>query len=960
MKTPLDSAVRPAETLGPATSYHAASDASPPGAGAALATSSVWGRLLAVALVLGGVAAVGVAMAFDYLSGDQSAFGHKQIGLSVVGLGAIAWGADLWDSSGWPEIRARLLALRGVPLTRIGSLALVTAQLGLVIYVMREMRIENLKLWDTVAVMAGLGFLVNLVIPRRTRLPYFAALSLLGVYAVFGAVDGAWLVTTGLVLLALCHVPVPFWWRVGLVLVAGVVLVAMRAQWIAAPWSGVVWPILGSMFMFRMMVYLYDLRHSKEKMGVARSISYFFLLPNLVFPLFPVVDFATFRRTYYDRDDLVIYEEGVQWMARGIVHLLLYRLIYQYMVLAPQEVNSTATLVQYMVANFLLYLRVSGQFHLIIGMLHLFGFRLPETHRFFYLASSFTDFWRRINIYWKDFMMKLFYYPAYFRLKKHTSETVTLVVSTMLVFAGTWFLHGYQWFWILGKFLLSWTDAAFWAVLGIVLVASSLYEVKHGRARALTKKAWSVRDITMHALRVTGTFIFICVLWSLWTSHTFGAWFAMIDAANPTVVGLAAAAGGVFLIALASTAILHQRLKPTAAPPARRRWVLGPGVMASVAPMVVLALLVQPSLTNGLPIPAQQVLHNVRMGELNRRDAALLQQGYYENLNANNFSSQLWDVYAAKPKDWAYVWQTDAADFRPTFQRVHLLPSRSVLFNGQHLTTNSHGMRDREYTVAKPDDVIRIALLGPSYVMGDGVADEHVFDNLVEDRLNSERPPEMPRIEILNFAVSALSPTQQLYILENTVPAFDPDVVVLVSEMQNDLEASEHLGALLREEIPIPYDFMKEIGARAQVEPWIPKADANRRTAPFAEELVEKTYLAFGEAARARGYRTYWLYLPMPQRLETREEVESLFQWAEAAGMETMDLVELWHGRDLTKLRVAPWDRHPNADGHRIMAEGLYRVLSAPGVLEPRSREPVAASSDTFNATGGEPDTEGT
>src|SRR5690606_24886995 len=104
-------------------------------------------------------------MAFDYLSGGQSGFGHKQIALSVAGLGAIAWGADLWNSSGWPEIRARLLALRGMPLARIGSLAFVTAQLGLVIYVMREMRIENLKLWDTVAIMAGLGFVVNLVIP---------------------------------------------------------------------------------------------------------------------------------------------------------------------------------------------------------------------------------------------------------------------------------------------------------------------------------------------------------------------------------------------------------------------------------------------------------------------------------------------------------------------------------------------------------------------------------------------------------------------------------------------------------------------------------------------------------------------------------------------------------------------------------------------------------------------------
>jgi D-alanyl-lipoteichoic acid acyltransferase DltB (MBOAT superfamily) len=946
------------------TSYHPASDKYPDGLGASLPAPSLGMRALSLAVLAAGVGALGIALAWDYISGGYGGFGHRQMALAVVGLGVIAWGTELWTASGIQALRVWLATVRQMPWSRAGALALIAAQLALVVYVMREVRLENQMLWNVVAILAAAGFLVNLLIPPRTRLPFFAALSLLGVYVVFGAVDGAWLATTGLLLIALCHLPLPYRWRVALVLLAGGALVAMRADWMTAPWSGIVWPILGSMFMFRLMVYLYDLRHSKEPMGVARSISYFFLLPNLVFPLFPVVDFATFRRTYYDRDDLVIYEEGVQWMARGIVHLLLYRIVYQYLVLAPEQVESTATLVQYMVANFLLYLRVSGQFHLIVGMLHLFGFRLPETHRFFYLASSFTDFWRRINIYWKDFMMKLFYYPAYFRLKKHTSETTTLVLATLLVFAGTWFLHAYQWFWILGKFLLSWTDAAFWAVLGIVLVASSLYEVKHGRTRSLTRKQWTARDISMHALRVTGTFIFICVLWSVWTSHTFGAWFAMLGASNATGLGLAAAVGGVFLVAFVSTAILNRRLTTTAALPAQQRRVLGPGVLAAVVPMVLVALVVQPTFTSGLPISAQQALHNVRLAELNRRDAALLQQGYYENLNANNFSSQLWDVYAAKPKDWAFVWQTGAADFRATFQRVHLLPSASVLFNGQPLTTNRHAMRDREYSLAKPEGVLRIALLGPSYVMGDGVGDDDVFDNLVEDRLNRERTPELPRIEILNFAISALAPTQQLYLLEEKVSAFDPDIVILVSEKQNDLEASEHLGALQREEIAIPYGFIREIAERTGVQPWVTKEEAYRQTAPFAEELVEKTYAALGAAAQARGYRPYWLYLPMPQRLETREEVESLFLWAEAGGMETLDLVELWRGRDLSVLRVAPWDRHPNAAGHRIMADAFYDIIMASGMLERRPQggdrdriEP--ASIDISITNGGAPATEG-
>ncbi len=66
-------------------------------------------------------------------------------------------------------------------------------------------------------------------------------------------------------------------------------------------------------------------------------------------------------------------------------------------------------------------------------MLHLFGFRLPETHKLYYLASSFTELWRRINIYWTDFMMKSVFYPTYFKVK-HLGPSRALALSTTAVF----------------------------------------------------------------------------------------------------------------------------------------------------------------------------------------------------------------------------------------------------------------------------------------------------------------------------------------------------------------------------------------------------------------------------------------------------------------------------------------------------------------------------------------------
>src|SRR5262249_40679307 len=160
------------------------------------------------------------------------------------------------------------------------------------------------------------------------------------------------------------------------------------------------------------------------------------------FPLFPVVDFKAFRRNYYDADAYTTYQMGIGWMTRGVLHLILYRLVYYYLTVPPAEVKGGLDLPQFILAHFLLYLRLSGQFDFIIGMLCLFGFRLPETHHLYYLASSFTDFWRRINIYWKEFMQKVFYYPTFFRLKRW-GATPALIVSTIFVFVATWLLHAY-------------------------------------------------------------------------------------------------------------------------------------------------------------------------------------------------------------------------------------------------------------------------------------------------------------------------------------------------------------------------------------------------------------------------------------------------------------------------------------------------------------------------------------
>ncbi len=399
----------------------------------------------------------------------------------------------------------------------------IAGTLGFLVLIAQEFELVGAGFFHYVMQIAFFGFLIHYVLPTSYRLPFFLALSLACFARVLGLQSCVQLTIVATVLVGICHLPAGIWTRSVLLLSAGVALAAMRVEFIPSWLPRATWPILGSMFMFRIIVYLYDVHVNKEPFHFCRSFSYFFLLPNVVFPLFPVVDYRTFHRTYYDQPADVIARKGLLWIYRGIVHLLLYRVVNQYLTLAPDEIHGAGQLTRYMVANYLLYLKVSGQFHLSVGLLHMYGFNLPETHHLYYAASSFTDFWRRINIYWKDFMQKTVFYPAYFRLRRFGTDAA-LVASTVIVFLVTWLAHSYQWFWLTGTILFSDSDMLFWGILALLVVINSLYETKYGRRRRLGKKAVGFRERLTGGLKTAAVFSTICMLWSLWTAPTLGDW----------------------------------------------------------------------------------------------------------------------------------------------------------------------------------------------------------------------------------------------------------------------------------------------------------------------------------------------------------------------------------------------------------------------------------------------------
>jgi hypothetical protein len=357
----------------------------------------------------------------------------------------------------------------------------VLGHLGLMVALYRVYHLES-RPFQALAAIAGIALPVHYLLPFRWKKPLFVAISVFGLGWVFGAITALTVVAVSSVLIGVCYLPIRWGVRAGLVAAIAVVCALLRPDVTSTSMPSNLWPVLGTMFMFRMIIYLYELKHAKTSEPVVDTLAYFFLLPNFGFLHFPVVDYKTQKRCYFARDVHETQRAGLQMMFRGAIHLLIYRLVYHELLISADEVRDVSSLAGYLVCNYLLYLRVSGQFHTACGMLHLFGFHLPETHRNYLLATGFTDYWRRINIYWKDFMVRVVFNPVVFRLK-HRPQPIALAVATAVVFVATWALHAYQSYWLRGEWSFSAPDALFWAVLGVFVLINVQLDARRSVAK---------------------------------------------------------------------------------------------------------------------------------------------------------------------------------------------------------------------------------------------------------------------------------------------------------------------------------------------------------------------------------------------------------------------------------------------------------------------------------------------
>ncbi len=354
-----------------------------------------------------------------------------------------------------------------------------------------------------------------------------------------------------------------------------------------------------------------------------------------------------------------------------------------------------------------------------------------------------------------------------------------------------------------------------------------------------------------------------------------------------------------------------------------------------------------------MPDSLAAAVRSTQFTGLNARDLTMQHRGYYEQLDVR---AQLDTPVTADGRKRDASWQTldqlGLLNERHDLMLRDLKPSRSTTWNGTVFTTNQWGMRDQDYRKAKVPGTMRIAILGPSHVMGNNVADSDVFERLVEERLNAGFTfGPYTRFEFLNFAVDGYSLPQQLALLEDRVFAFSPDVVIATHYKDNRdmtegflLKLSDQgipvteptIRTLMddaglldpgRAGVPLPHRFLRRAAGALGLETRMPYGEARARARRVADEVLIASFRRFAAMTRARGITPVVLALnvvfdDVPAEIPLRRSLDE-------ANLPVFDLFHVYPDDRLPELRVAPWDDHPNAEGHRIIANALYSELTA-------------------------------
>jgi hypothetical protein len=260
-------------------------------------------------------------------------------------------------------------------------------------------------------------------------------------------------------------------------------------------------------------------------------------------------------------------------------------------------------------------------------------------------------------------------------------------------------------------------------------------------------------------------------------------------------------------------------------------------------------------------------------------------------------------------------------------------------FKMARFKTNSKGLRDKEYSIAKPENTIRVAVVGDSLTMPAGVNIEDAYHSILEEDFNKSCPKK--NFEFINFAVGGYYLSQYWAVIRKRVMDWDPDMILIGFCEYNDFEIPPDKlfeGTYKVKGKGNPFFFqLFAIRSLEQFFMNIGKSfrDKNQRideNSTFTDEQVDymrKLFSMIGAFSRKKKIPIVVVNLGITP--SGRNELDSIIT---SSGLYYIDTTSSFDGAKISEYSIYPTDNHPNSKANLVFASIIKKYLNENKLLE--------------------------
>jgi hypothetical protein len=272
-----------------------------------------------------------------------------------------------------------------------------------------------------------------------------------------------------------------------------------------------------------------------------------------------------------------------------------------------------------------------------------------------------------------------------------------------------------------------------------------------------------------------------------------------------------------------------------------------------------------------------------------------------------------------------------------------LRPNLNAMFKLAEVKTNSQGLRDKEYSKSKPSGTFRIAFVGDSFTMPSGVKLEDAFHTIIEKRLNSLGTR---KFEAINFGVPGYTLRQYAAVLENKVPEYNPDLVIIGFCPKNDkriykekrYDGTFEPKAAIYPAFTRSYTWLTLQGGIRRLRRIFLGEERSRKTiSPPSESESRYIEGIFSRMKMFSARQNIPIVIVYLDYIQNKEYVEQLKQLAERSGLLFADTSFAFHAGELESYKIFMSEYHPNAKANKVFSDVLLSYMQNKNLLIDKS-----------------------